>query len=149
MAYVILKNNNYQVSKIISGNDMQYHGNKWDNTNHYIKIEITEQEFLDIKNNVKIIDQTSANSVTLVDTPSKTSFEDLASLKAYVEFLIGNWTSFVNEHNENHGYMTRAKAYLNYLKNIDYSGFSFPMNNSFENYLNSINQPFLLINELP
>ena len=69
MAYVILKNNNYQVSKIISGNDMQYHGNKWDNTNHYIKIEITEQEFLDIKNNVKI--KSVSNTLVLFDSNEK------------------------------------------------------------------------------
>jgi hypothetical protein len=152
MAYVITHKDN-SFLKIYSDNDAVAHNNAingYSNTSIFNKYQITEQEYLDVKNGVKILSTIEGNGPTFTDPePNKIYFNTAEDLQNTVDNLKNNWQHFVNNHPSDSVYMARGKNYLNFLQNFNVNSLTFPMTQSFESYLNSINQPFLLISELP
>jgi hypothetical protein len=147
MAYIILNNNpGLTVYRVIAGNDLQYHPNQYSNTSNYIKIEITEDEFLELKKLNKTIDTKTNQSVTFRNT-TLNYIQNAESMQTYIDFLIEFFSNWQKGHGNN-GYSTRVNNYLTFLQNFDTSGLTYPMTQSFENYLSSINQDFLIIEEM-
>lgn len=151
MAYVITRKQEPNVLyKIISTDDIQYHVHEtFNDTNYYSKINITEEEYNNYKNNSKVVGNITENSVTWVDTPAKTHFNTLESFQDLIKYNTEVWEKWLeNNKDVENGYKTRVQNYVNYLKNTDFSNLTFPMTQSLESYLSSINQEFVLINEV-
>lgn len=113
---------------------------------NYTIIEDTQQNFEDVVLSKKTVISYNNNNIFYDTVPLKFYKEE--ELQNYINNLKLQIKSFL-ENNSNHIYFNKWNNYLNQLNQFSLSNFTFPLNQSLEQYFKDQNKPFLNPLQLP
>lgn len=105
-------------------------------------IEVSQENFYDVKYGVKYISSYNNNVVNYVDITyddNYNSFLNKEYLQSYinnVKFKLKNFT----DSNPHHAFFNRCNDYLNQLNTLNLDNISYPLKKSLEQYLNELGQ---------
>lgn len=112
----------------------------------YKILEDSQENFNNVKLNIKNVDKYSNNLITYVD--QNFIFNNSKSLENYIINLKISIEYFKSS-NSNHVLYNRWNSYYNQLNNLDLNSITYPLNKSLEKYFNDLGQPSLNILQLP
>jgi hypothetical protein len=143
--YVVIDSANFAVG--IVENDI--HKSVWENfLNSYNFIQISDDDFLKLKNHEQFIVSTDGVNVVYEDASGERT-ESQENYELYINEIKNKLTAFINGHPDSQ-LKTDAKNYLNYLNNtFDISTITFPVNVYLNKYFSDNNIPFLSPLQIP
>ena len=133
MAYAII--NNDQLYRIASDDDAKTNLNL--NESDYTIMDITDEQFNKLKKEEATISGSSGSySVTDLEANHPASEGEV---KAKIQGIVDIFEYFLVDH-ENHSMANDIRSYITFLKEIDTSSISYPMSQSFFDYVESQSQ---------
>jgi len=133
MAYAII--NNDELYRIASDDAAKTNLNL--NESDYTIMDITDEQFNKLKKEEATISGSSGSySVTDLEANHPASEGEV---KAKIQGIVDTFEYFLVDH-ENHSMVNDIRGYITFLKEIDTSSISYPMNQSFFDYVESQSQ---------
>ena len=112
----------------------------------YKIIEDSQQNFEDVKCNIKSILKYNNNNIIFNELP--VSFPNETNLKNYINNLLFFFETFI-KNNPNYVYLNLVNDFYNSLKNLNTQNFEYPFNKTLEQYFKEENISFFNPLQLP
>ena len=148
MAYIIFNKNSDNIEGTlykIAENDSDLSQFNF-SLSDYKVIQVSNEDFNNVKLYIKTTLKYDGDIITYKNlTISFNNFNNLLIDINDKKRLINDFLKF----NPNHPQFNRWNNYLTQLNNLNFNGITYPLNMSFEKYLNDLSQPVLNILQLP
>jgi hypothetical protein len=113
---------------------------------YFIK-EVTENDFLNVKNGLKNCNGYDSNNNIILEDKINL-YKDKKALQNEINFYKQFIEDFLNN-NKNHPNFSQWNLYLNQLNSLNLNTITYPLNKSLEQHFNDLGQPSYSILQLP